>query len=271
MSLRYAGAFSIIVAELITSEQNPLLKDVRRAASRGALTAEGYALAEGFHLLEEALSSGLPIGAVIAAEGAVGAVEAMLSRANVRVVSVPEKLFAGLSSTETPKGVLTLVRLKQWALDDLKGSHPLIVILDGVQDPGNAGAVVRSAEAFGATGVVFLKESVHPHNPKCLRGSAGSIFRVPLVERADAGAVMDFLKTSEIGLYAAMPRAHKTADETDLRGPCAMAVGNEAHGVSTLVESAATAIRIPTTGVESLNAAVAAAVMLYEVQRQRRT
>jgi TrmH family RNA methyltransferase len=269
--LRYAGAFTIIVAELITSEQNPLLKEVRRAALRGTLTTDGFALAEGFHLLEEALASDLQIGAVIAADGVASAVEAMLSRTSVRVVSVPEKVFGALSSTETPKGVLTLVRLKEWTLEDLKVSRPLIVILDGVQDPGNAGAVVRSAEAFGATGVVFLKESVHAHNPKCLRGSAGSIFRMPLVERADAGSVVDFLKTNGINLYAAMPRAPKTVDQTDLSGACALAVGNEAHGISSLIQSASIAIRIPTTTVESLNAAIAAAVMLYEVQRQRRT
>lgn len=215
------------------------------------------------------MASRVEIGSVIAAEAVTGEVEGMLNRTNLRVVSVPEKLFAGLSSTETPKGVLTLVRLKQWTLEDLLGSRPLIVLLDGVQDPGNAGAVVRSAEAFGATGVVFLKDSVHAHNPKCLRGSAGSIFRVPLVERADAATVLDFLKTHAIGLYSGLPRAHTTVADTELSGACAFAIGSEARGVSSLVESASTAIRIPTTAVESLNAAVAAAVLLYEVQRQR--
>jgi TrmH family RNA methyltransferase len=265
-----AEAFTIIVAELITSEQNPLLKEIRRAASQGTLTKEGYALAEGFHLLEEALASGLKMGAVIAAEGVAGAVEAMLSRTSLRMVTVPEKLFAGLSSTETPKGVLALVRLKESVLEDFQGSAPLIVILDGVQDPGNAGAVVRSAEAFGATGVVFLKDSVHAYNPKCLRGSAGSIFRVPVVHRADAGSVVEFLKVAGIALFAAMPRASTTVDQVELKGPCALAIGSEAHGVGKAIESAAIPIRIPTTGVESLNAAVAAAVMLYEAYRQRR-
>jgi RNA methyltransferase, TrmH family len=269
--LRYAGAFLFIVAELITSEHNPLLKDVRRAASRNGLTSEGYALAEGFHLLEEALTSRVEIGAVIAAEGVAGAVEAMLSRTPaVRIVSIPEKVFAGLSSTETPKGVLALVRLKEWALEDVKGTCPLIVVLDGVQDPGNAGAVVRSAEAFGATGVVFLKDTVHAHNAKCLRGSAGSIFRVPLVQRAEAYTVAEFLKTNGISLYAAMPRASKSVDQVDLSSACAFVIGGEAHGVSGLMEGAGTSVRIPTTGVESLNAAVAAAVMLYEARRQRR-
>ncbi len=260
------------MAELITSEHNPLLKDVRRAVSRSGLTAEGYALAEGFHLLEEALASHLQISTIIAADAVVDRVEAMLSRIpSMRIVSVPEKIFSGLSSTETPQGVLALVQLKEWTLEGLAGTRSLIVILDGLQDPGNAGAVVRSAEAFGATGVVFLKDSVHAYNPKCLRGSAGSIFRVPLVQRAEANTVADFLKTNGIASYAAMPRASTSADQADLSIPCALVIGGEAHGVGSVMESAGTSVRIPTSGVESLNAAVAAAVLLYEAQRQRRT
>src|SRR6201999_4366453 len=114
---------------------------------------------------------------------------------------------------------------------------------DGLQDPGNAGAVVRSAEAFGASGVIFLKNSVHAHNPKCLRSSAGSIFRVPVVERADAGVVVEFLKWVGVGIFAAMPRAEMTVDCADLSNGCALAIGSEGHGVSEALQSASTAIR----------------------------
>lgn len=260
----------VIVAELITSEHNPLLKDVRKAASKGSLTLEGFALAEGIHLLEEAVRSRLEIGVVIAAGGLLETVEAMLTRDQSRIVSVSEKLFAGLSSTDTPKGVLALVRLREWAWDDLKGSNPLILILDGVQDPGNAGAMVRSAEAFGATGVLLLKNSVHAHNPKAIRGSSGSLFRMPLMQTLEASTALDFLKTNNIALYAATPRAKESIGEVDWTRACALAIGSEGHGLSQPVESAARAVRIPTTGVESLNAAVSAAVMLYEAQRQRK-
>jgi TrmH family RNA methyltransferase len=136
------------------------------------------------------------------------------------------------------------------------------VILDGVQDPGNAGAILRAAEAFGATGTIFLKGSVNPYNPKCLRGSAGSIFRVPLLTAAEV--------PSEFGpLYAADPRARKLLADADLATPCGIIIGSEGRGVSAALAARATGLRIPTQNVESLNAAVAAGIFLYEARRQR--
>src|SRR5215471_7649273 len=167
--------------ETLVSEKNPLLKEVRRAIAQGSLTEDGCAIAEGPRLLDEALTSDVEIDAVISSESAAAAIASRLSRLEeARVVSVSDRVFAGLSSTEQPQGVITLVRPRNWILEDIFADHPLAVVLDGVQDPGNAGAVVRSAEAFGATGVVFLKGSVNPYNPKCLRASAGSVVRVPL-------------------------------------------------------------------------------------------
>ncbi len=253
---------------MITSEHNPLIKDVRRAASRGGLTAEGFALAEGFHLLDEALAGGVEIGAVIVAESRGAAVE---GRTQSRVLVVKDSFFNSLSSTETPQGVLALVRLKQWTLEDIAGAgEALILVLDEVQDPGNAGAMARAAEAFGASGVVFLKGSVHAHNPKCLRGSAGSLFRVPFVERVEADALLEFLDTQRIGLYAAEAKARLTLEQGDFSRGCAIAVGSEGRGISAAIGARATMLRIPTMYVESLNASVAAGVMLYEASRQRR-
>jgi RNA methyltransferase, TrmH family len=252
--------------EHITSEQNPLLKDIRKAAARGSLTSEGYALAEGFHLLEEAIRSGLEIGTVVVAESAA---EKLSDQNRLRVVSVPDAVYKGLSSTETPQGVMALVKLKAFALDQLITDAALILILDQVQDPGNAGAMVRAAEAFGATGVVFLKGSVHAHNSKCLRGSAGSIFRMPLVERVGPEELLAAL--SAIPIYAAMPREGAWLEQVNLARPSAIAIGSEAQGVSASLAAGATAIRIPTARVESLNAATAAAVILYEAQRQRKS
>jgi len=241
----------------LTSEKNPLLKAVRRAASRGSLTEDGFALAEGPHLLEEALRSRVEIGAVIATESAAAGVEER------RVVRVADRTFAQLSCTETPQGVLALVRPPVWTMSDLLRGAPLVVLLDRIQDPGNAGAILRAAEAFGATGVVFLKGTVSPYNPKCMRGSAGSIFRVPLV----AGVAEDALP--DLPLYAADPRAAMPLDRANLAGPCAIVIGREGGGMSPALLRRATGVRIPTTGVESLNAAVAAGILLYEARRQR--
>lgn len=244
----------------LVSEKNPLLRDVRRAAGRGSLTDDGFALAEGPHLLEEAVRSGVEIGAAIVAESA-----RPLTWFDGRVLHVSDALFAGLSSTETPQGVLALVRPRVWTLEQVASNRSLLVVLDGVQDPGNAGAILRVAEAFGATGAIFLKGSVSPHNPKCMRGSAGSVFRVPLA----AGVAVDEFLGLGLSLYAADPRASRTIAEADLKSPCALVVGAEGRGVSAAVAAAAAGLRIPTAAVESLNAAVAAGILLYEARRQR--
>ena len=248
----------------LVSEKNPLLRDVRRAAGRGALTDEGYALAEGPHLLEEAVRSGVEIGAVIVSEGAGGTLADQGARPT-RVLRVSDAVFRGLSSTETPQGVLALVRPRAWSLDQVLANASLLVVLDGVRDPGNAGAILRAAEAFGASGAVFLKGSVSPYNSKCMRASAGSIFRVPVVTGVE---VHEFL-ARRLSLYAADPRAPLSIRGADLKPDCALVVGAEGGGVSPQVRAAATGLRIPTAAVESLNAAVAAGILLYEARRQR--
>jgi TrmH family RNA methyltransferase len=144
------------------------------------------------------------------------------------------------------------------------------VVLDRLQDPGNAGAVIRTAEAFGASGVILLKGSVHASNPKALRASAGSVFRLPVVEGVNASQVLAFLDRHAVKLYAAMPHTGLTPDASDFRRPCCFAIGSEAHGVEASLSATASPVRIPTQRVESLNAAVAASVLLYEAQRQRK-
>jgi len=164
------------VVETLISDKNPLLKEVRRLASGGAPGAGSMnarlVLAEGPHLLDEALRSKIEIHAVILAESApeipVGA---------ARLVRVLDGLFNKLASTESPQGVLALVRLPEWTPEDLLKGTPLVTVLDGIQDPGNAGSILRTVEAFGGSGAVFLKGTVSVSNPKCLRASAGSAFR----------------------------------------------------------------------------------------------
>jgi TrmH family RNA methyltransferase len=241
------------------SDKNPLVKQIRRAVSRGGLTEDGYAVAEGVHLLEEALAAKCEIGAMIVAESA------RVHYPGARVVS--DRTFRELASTETPQGVIALVRPAVSTWDQMtRGDDALVVVLDGVQDPGNAGAIVRAAEAFGATGAVFLKGTVNPYNPKCVRGSTGSVFRVPLIVCVEADEV---LRRSEITWYAAMPRAQKLLSDADLTAPCGIVIGSEGQGVSAALAERATGLRIPTFGVESLNAAVAAGILLYEARRQR--
>jgi TrmH family RNA methyltransferase len=254
----------------LLSDKNPLLKQVRRAVARGSLTDDGFAVAESFHLLEEALASECEIGAVIVAESVRSTVTTHVrGLKRTRVLAVADNTFAQLASTDAPQGVIALVRPPVWTLDQLVRGRSLLVVLDGVQDPGNAGAILRAAEAFGGTGAAFLKGTVHPYNPKTLRASAGSIFRLPLVAGVDDHLLMAALDQKRIVVYAAMPKASKTIFEADLSERCAIVIGSEAHGVSPKLQAHATGLRIPTSVVESLNAAVAAGVLLYEARRQR--
>jgi TrmH family RNA methyltransferase len=248
------------------------LKDVRRAISRGALTEQGWCVAETPHLLEEALRSQCEVKAVLASESALGTASAPVRRLPVKLVSLPDALFAGIAGTETSQGVIALVEPPEWKLEQLFSNPPaLVVVLDGLQDPGNAGTIVRAAEAFGATGIFFLKGSVSPYNPKTLRASAGSLFRVPFLHGVDAAAACAALAKHGVELFAGVPAgvSSRPLASVDLTASCGLVIGNEARGVSRGLRDAARDVSIPTVGVESLNAAMAAAILLYEARRQR--
>ena len=257
--------------ETITSAANPLLKDVRRAISRGSLTEQGWCVAETPHLLEEALRSQCEVRAVLASESAFSAASACVRSLPVKLVSLPDALFAGIAGTETTQGVIALVQPPAWKVEQLFPPAALVVVLDGLQDPGNAGTIVRAAEAFGAAGIFFLKGSVSPYNPKTLRASAGSLFRVPFLHGVDAAEACAALAQHGVQLFAGVPAgvSSRVLADVDLTGRCALIIGNEAHGVSNGLRAAAHDVSIPTVGVESLNAAMAAAILLYEARRQR--
>ncbi len=256
--------------ETLRSPSNPLLKKVRRAVQRGGLTDDGYCLAETFRLLEEAIRSGCEIGAVLGAESArhrLGSLPGGL--AGVRLAILPDSLFRELVSTGTSQGVVALVRPREWKPEDLSRRDPLVVVLDGTQDPGNTGAIVRAAEAFGSSGLIFLKGTVNPFNPKAVRASAGSLFRIPVLHGFDAAGTRRVLDEGGLRVYAAAAEAGSPPEKVDMRAPCAIIIGSEGHGVSAELREGALAVRIPTDRVESLNAAVAAGILLYEARRQR--
>jgi TrmH family RNA methyltransferase len=266
-------------------DQNPLVKQIRRAVSHGTLTQDGYAVAEGLHLLEEAVRARCEIRAVILSEAAKPGLLSSLDVGGARDLprlpeprQVSEKTFRSLSSTETPQGVLALVKPPAADLTKMLEGNALIAILDGVQDPGNAGAIVRVAEAFGATGMMFLKGTVGAFHPRTLRGSAGSSFRMPVMAGRDLDLDLEALGTLRI--YAAMPAHRETAvrhheassielRDADFTMPCAIAIGAEGRGVSERLAARSIGVHISTRNVESLNASVAAGILFYEASRQR--
>ena len=250
------------------------MKSVRRAIARGTLTDDGLCVAESFHLIEEALRSECAVKVVLAARSVQSAVEAHVRRlAGIRMAVLPDALFESVAGTESSQGVIALVEPPAWILEQLFRGRSLVVALDGVQDPGNAGAIVRAADAFGATGVMFLKGAVSPFNPKTLRASAGSLFRVPFVHTLDAELARAAFKQNKVDVYAGVPftaQNHvKSLAGVDFTRKCAVIIGSEGRGVSQNLHAGAIDLAVPTVGVESLNAAMAASVILYEARRQR--
>lgn len=256
--------------QVLTSPRNPLLKDVRKAVLRGALTDDGLCIAEGFHLLEEALRSDCEVPTIFAAESVKSAVESHVKGLKqTRVAALPDDLFQSLSATETSQGVIALVRPPAWKLEQLFRGQSLVVVLDGLQDPGNVGTIMRSAEAFGATGVALLKGSVNPYNPKCLRASAGSVFRVPLVAGLEERLLLAAMEQRRIEIFCLAADGLMDVADCPFERRSAIIVGSEGRGVRAGLRAKAIDVRVPTVAVESLNAAAAAGIALYEARRKR--
>jgi RNA methyltransferase, TrmH family len=243
--------------------RNPLCTTIRKAIQKGIRTDDGLVVAEGFHLVHEAFASGCEVDAVIGTEAALAQWQPQGRAQQLkRIFTVDAVTFATFSTTESPQGILALVRMPEWTIAQLVHFPALLVILDGLQDPGNAGAVTRAAEAFGATGVIFLKGTASPYHPKTLRASAGSLFRLPFL-------VAEALPDLAFPIYATAKAEATPIDEVDWQGASAVVIGNEGRGVRPEILASSIAVTIPTVGVESLNAAVAAGIVLYEARRQR--
>ena len=259
---------------LVESKQNSRLKELRRALASPGNGARGLVGIEGGKILEEALRAGLRIAAVLVAQGAEELLDALHVAPGTEILCLPRKLLDSALATETPQPIAALVEPPDWSwkhlLNQSQKKTPLLVVLAGLQDPGNLGTILRSAEAFGATGVVSLPGTVNPWNPKAVRASAGSVFRVPLLAASERECFTHF-REAGVKILAATVRAAQPAGLVDMAGPVALLIGNEGSGVAEdLAVKTDGKITIPCPGpVESLNAAVAASVLLYEASRQR--
>jgi TrmH family RNA methyltransferase len=259
---------------IVQSKQNARLKQLRRALAQPGRDADRLAGIEGPNLLEEALRAGLRIPCVFAAQGAVHLLEGMPLPAETEVLLLPRELLDSALATEAPQPIAALVEPPDWTWAHLLGVQArdpsLVIVLAGIQDPGNLGTILRSAEAFGAHGVISLPGTVSAWNPKAVRASAGSVFRVPLLATTSEDCMMRLLEANVKTLATAVREA-APANEVDLTGPVALLIGNEGNGLSEeLAAEAGGTITIPCPGpVESLNAAIAASILLYEASRQR--
>jgi RNA methyltransferase, TrmH family len=259
----------------VEGRHNALVKELRAAFAHGELTPDGYCAIEGMRILEEAIRSGLKFKAVFFRTSAKNRAERLLPQlaAHVETLLLPDKLFASAVPSETPQGVAALVRCKPFRLEDVLAkaqAGPLLAIA-GVQDPGNLGTILRSAKAFGAGGVLLGEGTVSPFNSKVIRASAGSVFRLPIVQTKLQGMLEQM---RELGLRLIATSSHKGTplDQAKLTGPLAIFIGSEGAGLPReLLSEMSEAIAIPhSPTVESLNAGVAASIVLYEAANQRK-
>ena len=287
--------------ERISSRQTAIVKRFRDLArtARGTGTGRDHAsrgghaaevLLDGEHLVHEALACDIPVEIAAIAEkglansrGALARIARDVKKRGGRVIAVTDQVLAAMSPVQHPSGVVAIGRARPADLPVVfsGAAHvPLVVVAAGVQDPGNVGAIVRTAAAFEASGVIAIDGTANPFGWKALRGAMGGTFRVPVAARANLADVIDAGRAAGVQMVAAVPRGGTPLPALDLRGPIAIVLGAEGAGLDAdTVRAVGRSVTIPIGAaaplpaagqVESLNVAVAAAVILYEAMRQRR-
>ena len=258
----------------VAGRHNARLKALRLAFRRAELTPQGECAIEGIKLLAEALRQNLPIGTVFFSESARPLAVKLLAQISERTetLMLPNAVFNSTVPSETPQGVAALVRLQGFSATqvlDRLSVGPLVVVA-GLQDPGNLGTIMRSAEAFGAAGVFLTEGTVSPYNSKVLRGSAGSIFRLPFAEIPSV-ELIPLLSARGVRMLATSSHKGTPLPQAGWTLPLAIFIGNEGAGLSReIMHQMDETIVIPQAAqVESLNAGVAASIVLYEAARQR--
>ncbi|MEJ2007303.1 MAG: RNA methyltransferase [Acidobacteriota bacterium] len=259
----------------LTSATNSLVKVFRRALTEG-VTRDGWLCGEGPHFLEEALKPGshVIVHSVLAAAEAVEKHQSLLSQLpyESEVATVPDRLFRQVAGTRTPQGIAALVELPRFDLKAVVASRDAVVVVAcGLQDPGNMGTIIRSADALGASAVVALAGTVSPFNPKAVRSCVGSIFRMPVFAGTRSETLFKLLRGSGVRILGADRHSAVDVSNADLRGSIAVLVGQEAAGLPPEISREADELlSIPIRAeADSLNAATAAGIFLYEIARQR--
>lgn len=261
---------------MITSTANLKVKRVvQLRKKKKAREEEGVFLVEGIRMFRE-----IPTGRlreIYVSEGCMKRegkrIREVADQAGIRPELVSDAVFEHLSDTRTPQGILSVVARSAYTMEDIAGGAcPHVLVLDRLQDPGNVGTILRTAEGAGVTGILLDSECADIYNPKTIRSTMGSVFRMPFCYMQDLQEGISELKQRGLHTYAAHLDGKHFYDEEDYRRPCAFLIGNEGNGLRGEIAGLAdTYIKIPMAGrVESLNAAIASAVLMFEVSRQRR-
>lgn len=255
---------------VITSASNEQIKRVKKLIKSAKERREaGLYIVEGIRMVKEIPTS--DVVTIYVAESTQAKFADVFEKfSNIEPILVKDNVFEGMSDTNTPQGIMALVKMHTYKLEDVLGDKPFVLIAEHLQDPGNMGTIIRTAEGAGATGVILSSDSVDIYNPKVIRSTMGSVFRVPVYVSNDLAADIDVLRGKDITVYAAHLSGKQFYDNDYTTG-CAFLIGNEGNGLSDEISAKANSLlRIPMMGgVESLNAATSTAVICYEVLRQR--
>jgi TrmH family RNA methyltransferase len=244
------------------------LIEIRKAIRQATLTSEGLLPIEGTILLEEAQRSGIDLVDVFRRKGT-----QLPAVSSTSIFELSSDVFETIQDTEHSQGLIATVRPPRYTLEDVLQTPPqLVLVLSRLQDPGNVGTILRIGESFGSTGCIALSGTAGFHNAKVVRASAGSLFRLPHTGPVGLADTIAALRLRKIGIVGTSPKAAQSIDEWNWRNPTAILIGNEGQGLaSEEIAQCDTVLRIPHNAVvESLNSAIATAVILYEAWKQRR-
>lgn len=264
---------------IISSRQNNLVKYVRSLRDKRTREQEGHFVIEGLNFVSEALTSGIIPEKLIISER----VDSNLRLADIikrvdrpdSISRVSDSVMEYMSETETPQGIMALLKIVEVPLMSLPiRDKSLYIVMDGIQDPGNVGTVIRTADAFGVSGVILTQGCADLYNAKTLRSTMGSVFHLPVLRDVTADELVDFLKSRSV--YTAVTCLEEEAlsiEDSELMFPLALVLGSETRGVSSELRQAADyLIKVPMAGAaESLNVSVAAGIMVYETSKRLRS
>jgi TrmH family RNA methyltransferase len=264
---------------VITSRENALIKNILKLHTTAGRKKAGQYFTEGIRSVGQSLKAKAPVDKVIFSDKVyrtTGGRELMerISQTGIKAVEISEGLYKSITDTDNPQHIMAVINIKEYRLKDiLQSGELLLVIVDGIQDPGNLGTVIRTADAASAHAVMLLKGTADIYNPKTVRSTMGSVFGIPVIQVGDNKELFYWLRETGVRLIASSPEGDIPYWDIDYRGKIGIIIGNEANGISEQVKSCSdmSAVLPMPGGAESLNAAVACGILLYKALEQRLT
>ncbi|ATW23927.1 TrmH family RNA methyltransferase [Candidatus Formimonas warabiya] len=264
-------------SDMIISKNNQYVKLAKSLMNRKYREKQNLFILEGVRLIEEAVAAGIKLEFILycsrlCSSGRGARLLEKITELGVSTFLVEEKIFEDLADTENPQGIVAAAQMTKSRFADIKTKEDnLVMLIDGVQDPGNLGTMIRTACAAGVSGIILTKGTVDLFNPKVVRASMGTMFNIPVVSAVDDQEIVNYLKKNRFRLLIADVAGEKFYFDVDVDGPLVWGLGNEANGPRTFfMEQADEIVKIPLVGkAESLNVAVAAGILLYDTVRRR--